>query len=116
MPYDLHLSGGFFGIADFLESLDGLVHTRNGGVTVNGRLLTVDGFSLTTGEGSADSTTSPTAGQASTGLQAEVAVTSFLTPADQGVTGGSTPAGPAVTDPGTTVPTASASGTESPAP
>jgi len=112
MPYKLSFSGSFFNIADFLHSLDSLVHTRHGGVSVSGRLLTVDGFSLTTASASSPSAGSTASGKALTGLEANLAVTTYLTPPDQGVTGGATPAGPpTATAPGTTVPTAAPTST-----
>ena len=46
MPYDLKFTGDFFQIANFLESLDEMVHMPHGEVDVTGRLLTVDGFAL----------------------------------------------------------------------
>jgi Tfp pilus assembly protein PilO len=88
MPYDLKFTGNYFQIADFLKRVDGLVHTRGGQVDVRGRLLTVDAFSLqpvqseTGGAGSV-----PT-------LTAGLAVTTYLTPSDQGITAGATPTGP----------------------
>jgi Tfp pilus assembly protein PilO len=88
MPYSLGFSGGFFQIADFMARLDGMVDIRDGLVDVSGRLLTIDGFTLTT---------SPDAIGATPELSAELSVTSFLTPADQGITAGATPTGPAPT-------------------
>ena len=46
MPYNLKFTGDFFQIANFLESLDEMVHMPHGEVDVTGRLLTVDGFAL----------------------------------------------------------------------
>ena len=46
MPYSLKFTGDFFQIANFLESLDEMVHMPHGEVDVTGRLLTVDGFAL----------------------------------------------------------------------
>ena len=46
MPYDLKFTGDFFQIANFLKSLDEMVHMPHGEVDVTGRLLTVDGFAL----------------------------------------------------------------------
>jgi Tfp pilus assembly protein PilO len=97
MPYDLSFKGGFFQIADFMQHLDGMVHVRHGLVDVSGRLLTVDNFSLAP----ADSGLAPTPQ-----LTADVSVTTYLTPADQGLTGGATPAGP-----GSTTPTLTSSST-----
>src|SRR6187200_1922009 len=46
MPYKLTFTGNFFTIADFIKGLDGLVKTTNEEVGVDGRLLTINGFSL----------------------------------------------------------------------
>lgn len=92
MPYELMFTGDFFQIADFLESLDAMVHTPQVGVDVTGRLLTVDGFALapeqTTGAPGASLSATPT-------LTAALSVTTYLTPADQGIAAGATPTGPA---------------------
>ena len=86
MPYTLSFTGGFVQIANFMKRLDGMVGMKGGLVDVRGRLLTVDGFKFTAAPpGSPDEGT----------LTAELDVTSFLTPADQGITGGATPSGPA---------------------
>lgn len=95
MPYDLSFRGEFFEIADFFASLDSLVDVEASGPGVDGRLITVDGFSLT-----AD----PDKGFPH--LSADLHVTTFVTPADQGLTAGATPAAPAEPVPAT--PTASA--------
>ena len=60
MPYDLKFTGDFFQIADFLESLDELVHMPRGEVDVTGRLLTVDGFALAPEESTAGASLSAT--------------------------------------------------------
>jgi Tfp pilus assembly protein PilO len=83
MPYTLTFSGDFFEIADFIKELDSLVNTRSEEVVVDGRLVTIDGFSLTADKG---------AGFPS--LEATFSVTTYLTPPGQGVTGGATPSTP----------------------
>jgi len=82
MPYTLTFKGDFFEIADFIKGLDSLVKTNDEGVVVDGRLITVDGFSL-----KADEAGFPA-------LQASFAVTTYLTPPSQGVTAGATPESP----------------------
>ncbi len=84
MPYSLTFSGGFFEIADFIKGLDSLVKTDRGEVVVDGRLLTIDGFTLESGAGESGSS----------GLSATFSVTTYLTPPSEGVTGGATPGGP----------------------
>ncbi len=46
MPYTLTFRGDFFEIADFIKGLDSLVDTTNEEALVDGRLITIDGFSL----------------------------------------------------------------------
>jgi hypothetical protein len=87
MPYEMQFEGGFFNIADFFGRIDGMVESDGERTTVDGRLLTIDGFTLV---------------PSTTGfphLSANVTTTSYLTPADQGVTAGATPAGPAAATP-----------------
>jgi Tfp pilus assembly protein PilO len=102
MPYDLKFTGQFFQIADFLKRLDAMVHTANGAVNVHGRLLTVDAFTLAPIQASTNADTFtlvPT-------LTADLSVTTYLTPPDQGITAGATPTGPA-TSTATSTPTSS---------
>jgi hypothetical protein len=87
MPYELKFTGDYFEIADFLKVVDGLVHTRGAQVAVHGRLMTVDAFSLEPVESETSSSPIPT-------LTASLVVTTYLTPADQGITAGATPSGP----------------------
>ena len=91
MPYSINLKGDFFELADFLHGVDSLVRPEDGKPRVRGRLVTVDGFSLAAD----DEVGFPE-------LSAQLAVTTFVTPAEQGLTGGASPAGPAPTDPATT--------------
>jgi Tfp pilus assembly protein PilO len=93
MPYTLKFRGDFFDIADFLRGLDGLVHYRGGRASVTGRLLTVDGFNL-----SADLR------HGFPKLSASLAVTTYVTPADQGLTAGASPTAPAPADTTTPAP------------
>lgn len=94
MPYTLTFEGDFFQIADFIEQLDKMVKTQNEKVLVDGRLITVDGFSLSPegdeGEGSGSSS-----GGSSPSLTASFEVTTYLTPPSQGTTAGATPSSPA---------------------
>jgi hypothetical protein len=90
MPYALQFSGDFFHVADFVHGLDNRVSTKDEKVLANGRLITIDGFTL-----KAD----PELGFPK--LQASFAVTTYLTPEAQGLTAGATPSGPApVSGPG----------------
>lgn len=83
MPYTLTFNGSFFRLADFIHGLDSLVRTRNAKVEVTGRLITINGFSL-----------KPDSSRGFPYLEAEFAVTTFLVPPEQGVTGGATAASP----------------------
>lgn len=85
MPYSLSFSGNFFGIARFIGKVDDLVESTNAKMNVDGRLLTINGFSLSGG------------GSESGGsqLQASFSVTTYLTPPGQGITAGASPSAPA---------------------
>lgn len=97
MPYSLTFTGSFFKIADFIKGLDSLVKTTNEKVGVDGRLITINGFSL--GE---DSEAKFPA------LQANFSVTTYLTPPSLGATAGASPEGPA--EPLASVPAATTTG------
>jgi Tfp pilus assembly protein PilO len=95
LPYDLTFKGNFFHVADFIQGLDSLVHTGGTNVAVDGRLVTLDGFSLS--------------GNAKEGfpqLNANFSVTTYLVPPGQGVTAGATPTAPTEVE---AIPTANAS-------
>lgn len=83
MPYTLTFTGSFFQIAGFIHGLDDLVKTTNSNVSVDGRLITVNSYSLTPAPAEFPK------------LQASFSVTTYLTPPEQGLTAGVTPAGPA---------------------
>jgi Tfp pilus assembly protein PilO len=91
MPYTVAFDGNFFEIADFIKGLDSLVKTGTNEVTVEGRLVTIDGFSL-----EAD----PTAGFPA--LQASFSLTTYLTPPSEGATGGATATAPPTATPAAT--------------
>jgi hypothetical protein len=59
------------------------VRTENAKVSVDGRLFTINGFSL-----------EPATGQPFPALRATFSVTTYLTPPTEGVTGGATPTSP----------------------
>lgn len=83
MPYDVKFHGDFFQVADFLASIDKMVDPDGGTLGVDGRLITVDGFALT-----------PDPKKGFPHLAADLHVTTYVTPADQGLTGGATPTTP----------------------
>jgi Tfp pilus assembly protein PilO len=78
MPYSLTFTGDFFKIADFIKGLDSLVKTTNEKVGVDGRLVTINGFSLAE-DGEAQFPA----------LQANFSVTTYLTPPSEGTAGAS---------------------------
>ena len=87
MPYDLTFEGTYFDVANFLKGVDDLVHLRGTGqVSADGRLLTVGGFAL------APADSEPPGPNPK--LQVTLAVTSYVTPSDQGATAGASPSGP----------------------
>jgi Tfp pilus assembly protein PilO len=81
MPYGLTFHGNFFQIANFITGIDSLVHTGKQ-IGVDGRLITLNGFALTTEPESSN-------------LKATFSVTAYVTPPTQGVTAGATPSEPA---------------------
>jgi Tfp pilus assembly protein PilO len=88
MPYNLKFQGNFFEIGSFIGRIDSLVKSGRH-VAVDGRLVTINGFSLLAedeGEGEK--------GGAKV-LSAEFSVTTYLTPPGQNETAGATPNGPA---------------------
>ncbi len=91
MPFDFKFNGRFFRLETFLEELDRMTKIgKDGQISATGRLLTVDGFSLSEG---------PSGFPAMT---ASIHATGYLLPVDQGLTDGATPSSPsAVTDPAT---------------
>jgi len=106
-PYTLTYHGGFFDMAGLFSDLDNRVKGNDAGTDpiAHGRLMTVDGFAM-----SAD----PVKGFPS--VAAEIAVTTYMVPADQGMAAGATPAGPApVGSPDAPVPV-SDTATSAPAP
>jgi Tfp pilus assembly protein PilO len=89
MPYTLQFEGGFFEVADFIGAVDSLVRSGKS-MIVDGRLVTINSFSLTPQSGGEGSETA-----GSTRLLATFSVTTYLTPPGQGLTAGATPTEPA---------------------
>jgi Tfp pilus assembly protein PilO len=91
LPYAVDLKGGFFDISNFIGGIDGLVQPTDDGARVSpdGRLFTVNGFSLNGG-----------APGSSPILKANFSLTAYSTPAAQGLTLGASPSGPAPATPG----------------
>jgi Tfp pilus assembly protein PilO len=83
MPYDLTFNGDFFQVADFIQGLNKLVRTQSAGIGVDGRLLTIDGFSL-----------GPDEQKPLPHLVASLHVTSYVAPGDQAGSPAAAPAAP----------------------
>jgi uncharacterized iron-regulated membrane protein len=82
MPFSFDFTGSFFHMQRFLKAIDGLTAVKGKNINVKGRLLTVDGVGLKAGpKGFPD-------------VDATVAVTAYLLPADEGLTAGATAATP----------------------
>ena len=87
-PYSFNYSGTFFDVANLMGDLDSSVSVDDSGdltkqPTVRGRLVTVDGFALVNDTE-----------RGFPRVSATLALTTYSVPADQGVSGGATPAGP----------------------
>lgn len=87
MPYTLIFEGSFFDIADFIQGIDSLLRTKGAKVEVDGRLVTLDSFTLSEGGEAGESGPHD--------LRAEFAVTTYLVPPEQGITAGATLTAPA---------------------
>lgn len=79
MPYALNFKGSFFQIADFIDGIDRLIRTGNTSLGVDGRLVTLDAFSL-----------AKTADGGLSELNAEFAVTAYIVPPSQAGSTGAT--------------------------
>jgi Tfp pilus assembly protein PilO len=87
MPYDVAFEGNFFDVADFIKGLDELVETKSEKVRVDGRLVTINGFSLEA---------APNKGFPQ--LTASFSLTTYLTPPGEGATPGTSPSAPPGTE------------------
>lgn len=83
MPFTFVFEGSFLKLQRFLHSIDGLIDARGKSVSVRGRLLTVDGFTLNAARDGLPR------------IKAEVKATAYLVPESEGLTGAATPQGPA---------------------
>ncbi len=83
LPYELIFRGTYFEVA-----VDRLVKTGKGRIAADGRLVTIDGFTLSAD----DSDPFPA-------MKATMSITTYVTPAEQGLTAGASPAGPSTAPP-----------------
>ena len=77
LPYDMKFTGDFFEVANLFKGIDEMIGSKNAGVEVGGRLITVNGFKMTKPD-----TTSP--------LEVELSISSYVLPESQGLTAGGT--------------------------
>jgi Tfp pilus assembly protein PilO len=103
MPYTLDFTGSFFQVAGFIQGVDSLIHTGESAVGIDGRLITVDGFSLV-----------PDTTLGFPKLNATFSVTTYIVPPDQGITAGATATSPATTPASTEAAPATGTGTGTP--
>jgi Tfp pilus assembly protein PilO len=97
MPFAFSLNGSFSDMNRFLHSVNNLTQVNRDGILVRGRLLSTDGVVYTAGpKGFPD-------------IQATMVVTSYLLPADEGLTAGATAPSGTTTTPSTGSSTATAS-------
>jgi Pilus assembly protein, PilO len=85
MPFSFTFKGNFFTLERFLRKLDSFTGVSGKHIRVGGRLLTLNGISLSA------------ATEGFPHIKASISATAFLVPADEGLTGGATPATPAST-------------------
>jgi len=98
LPYTLTFEGNFFQIADFIARIDRLVDPKGGTIAANGRLTTIDGFTL-----GADGT------KLYPLLLATVSVTTYMTPDAQAAAAGAAAPAAAPASSATPAPTSSSS-------
>jgi type IV pilus assembly PilO-like protein len=104
VPLDLEFEGNFLKLGDFFHRLKRFVRLVNQRVSVNGRLMTVEGLNFST-----DSETFPR-------VKADLTATVYLSPVSEGQTAGATPQGPSGTTPASGTTTTAGSTTSSPTP
>jgi type II secretory pathway pseudopilin PulG len=95
MPFTFAFEGDFFRLSDFLTRLERYIKPTRRSIKVRGRLLLVDGISLSA------------AGSGFPKMKASIAATAYLLPPQQGLFNGATPQGP--TAAGTAQPVSSGS-------
>jgi hypothetical protein len=105
MPFSFTFAGSFFRLSDFLVRLERFIRPTASGLDVTGRLLLINGISLSAGDGGFPQ------------MKAAISATAYLAPPGQGTFNGATPAAPAGASRGQTVsaPGASAPTTTPPA-
>jgi hypothetical protein len=100
LPFTFVFKGSFQGLEHLLGQVDGFVQRNTAGaLSVNGRLLTIQGADITVesaaGEGTGSSGKSSKPGTVP--LSATITATAYVLPASEGLTGGATSAAPSST-------------------
>jgi Pilus assembly protein, PilO len=95
LPFEYKFKGDFFHLESLIHNVSRLVESRNREVSISGRLVVIQGFSMTRGK-------------------VTIIATTYMLPADQGLFGGATPAGPAGVDATTPQPASAGSTTTAP--
>jgi hypothetical protein len=98
MPFTFIFKGSFAGLAHLFNQVEGFaVRTNTGGLTVSGRLLTIQGVTITpeSGGSAGNKAAGGSSSSSSSGaLTATVTATAYVLPATQGLTGGASPSSP----------------------
>lgn len=84
MPMKVGYAGGYFALVELLKQLDGMVTTKDGRVVVDGRLVTINSFTLVPADNAVNFNI----------VGGVLHVTSYTNPPDQGLTPGAGLAGP----------------------
>jgi hypothetical protein len=87
MPFTFTFEGSFFKLSGFLTKLERYISARRRSVDVRGRLLLVNGISLTA------------ASKGFPAMTASIAAQAYLLPVDQGLFDGASPTGPSAVTP-----------------
>jgi hypothetical protein len=82
MPFSFRFNGSFFRLSDFLGRLERYIDKRRSSLQVSGRLLLINGISLSAAESGFPK------------MQASIAATAYLVPPQEGTFNGATPQGP----------------------
>jgi hypothetical protein len=104
MPFSFAFEGSFFKISNFLSRLDDFVKPKGDGLSVSGRLLQIDGFTL------------QAASDGFPHMRVGLSATAYLLPVDEGLTNGASPNGPGAANPGAPTQTSSNGSPAAPAP
>lgn len=102
LRFNFSFQGSFFKMADLIHNIRKLVARRNRNLIVSGRLLTIDGISLSEGDFGFPK------------VKASIAATAYLVPASQGLLNGATAQGPDGASTATPTPASATTGSSTP--